>query len=107
MTIRCQWVTDTDPETGESLLVFVPGCPSMLFDPEREQCECDTYAHRLAVQVDQRRDCDREITDLRRRLRAWVRAGAAAYTELTGRDVRGGYIGPEDLARAVAKRVDA
>ncbi len=101
-TLRCHWANETDPESGQRVLSFIPGCSTMLFDPENGQCLCDTIAHRLAVQVAPRRDCDEEITALRDRLRVWSRAGAAAYTVLTGRDTSG-YIHPEDLARAVRK----
>lgn len=97
-TLRCHWATDTNPETGESVLVFVPGCERMLFDPEHEQCHCDNLQHRLAIQLEQRRDCDEEITAQRRRLRVWARAGAAAYTVLTGR--KASFVHPEELANA-------
>ncbi len=97
-TLRCHWATDTNPETGESVLVFVPGCGMMMFDPEHEQCHCDNLEQRLAIQLEQRRDCDEEISAQRRRLRMWGRAGAAAYTVITGRQVS--FIHAEELAYA-------
>ncbi len=102
-TVRCHWATDTNPDSGATVLVFVPGCSPMLLDPEHQQCACDTLARRLEVQVEQRRDCDAEISALRRRLKVWCRAGAAAYGLLTGSDRTVSHIHPEELAGAVRR----
>lgn len=105
-TVRCHWTYDTNPDSGETVLIFIAGCGAMLLDPEHETCDCDNLERRMAIQLEQRRDCDDEITRQRRMLRKWARAGAAAYGVLTGRDMsHGGYIHPEELARA-ARRGD-
>ncbi len=100
--VRCMWIREKNPDTGEEILTFLPGCDRMTFDPEHEQCTCDTIAHRYKVLLEQRRDCDEEITHQRRRLRAWHRAGLAAFNALTGNTWKG--VHPEELARAVARQ---
>lgn len=99
-TLRCHWIKATDAPEGCDPWVLIPGCSTAAMNPEAG-CDCDTLERRLAIAMEQRRDCDRVITKLRHRCQVWSRAGAAAWEVLTGRaDGSGGFIHPEELARA-------
>lgn len=96
-TLRCHWVKEADPIEGVDPWVFIPGCIAAAMNPEGG-CECDTLAFRLSVQIEQRRQVDRHVTELRSRVRSWFRAAVPAMIALTGRENFGG-LHPQDLAR--------
>jgi hypothetical protein len=101
-SLRCHWVRLTDQPPDIDPWVLIPGCDGLAADPFGV-CGCDRLQRRLDVHVQQRRELDERFAQQRGRLRAWSRAGAAAWAQLTGRPEPGGC-SPEDLARAVRGR---
>jgi hypothetical protein len=100
---RCNWTELTNPGTGQTERILVPGCGAAISGEDR--CDCDTLESQL-------RDARHELarlqcshTEVRIEVVRWASAAAIACAAITGKRADRIHLrSPEELVAAVYRR---